>query len=121
MKIESKNPFNILSQLKFEDKDYESDISDNALEVNENIKDYAGFNVRLWLEKKHRNGKAVTLITGIDMSTENLKDIAKRIKSRLGVGGSVSEQTILIQSQNRDEILKLLRAEGFYNIKKAGG
>ena len=121
MKTESKNPFNILSQLKFEDKDYESDSSENALEINENIKEYAGFNVRLWLEKKHRNGKAVTLITGIDLPAENLKEIAKRIKSKLGVGGSVLEQSILIQSQNRDEILKFLKAEGFYNIKKAGG
>ena len=121
MKIESKNPFNILSQLKFEDKDYKLDSSDNDLEVNENIKEYAGFNVRLWLEKNHRKGKAVTLITGIYLPAENLKKIAKRIKAKLGVGGSVLEQTILIQSQNREEILKLLMAEGFSNIKKAGG
>jgi translation initiation factor 1 len=121
LKIDNANPFNILSQLKFEDEDYKQQTEDPLTEERKTVNGYPGLKVRIWLEKKHRNGKAVSLITGLQLPIEELKLIAKKIKSKLGVGGSFSENTIIIQSQNRDEILKFLLSEGFTDIKKAGG
>ncbi|MGE5354635.1 MAG: translation initiation factor [Deltaproteobacteria bacterium] len=118
---ENKNPFSILNDLKFE----KSDINDLSVENNESddteLTDYSKFSVRIWLEKKHRNGKPVSLITGIDLPENNLKELARKIKTKMGTGGSVSDNQILIQSQNRDLIITILKNEGFRDIKKAGG
>ena len=121
MKKESTNPFEILSQLHFGKPDFESQAVEDNKQIAEYKNKYHDFKIRIWLEKKHRGGKAVSLIIGIDLPLEELKLIAKKIKSKLGVGGSVSEGTILIQSQKRDEIIELLHTEGFRDIKKAGG
>lgn len=115
------NPFAILSELKFEQE------SENKLTLSENKiqepekKVFYDFKVRVWLEKKHRNGKPVSLITGIELNEVELKELAKKIKSKLGVGGSLINSDILIQTQNREQILKILQEEGFKDVKKAGG
>ena len=39
-------------------------------------------------EKKGRNGKPVTLIEGFEGTEEELKQISKKIKTTLGIGGT---------------------------------
>lgn len=115
------NPFAILSELKFEPGiEQKLPLGDDKIQEAEK-KVYYSFKVRIWLEKKHRNGKPVSLITGIELQEDKLKEIAKKIKTKLGVGGSLVDSDILIQSQNRDQILKILLDEGFKDVKKAGG
>lgn len=71
-------------------------------------------------EKKGRNGKPVTLIEGFKGSEEELKNISKKIKTTLGIGGSEKDGVIIIQGDNRDKIMKILSDMG-YKTKRVGG
>ena len=71
-------------------------------------------------EKKGRNGKPVTLIEGFEGSEEDLKQISKKIKTTLGIGGSEKDGIIVIQGDNRDKIMKILQDLG-YKTKRVGG
>ena len=71
-------------------------------------------------EKKGRNGKPVTLIEGFEGTEEELKQISKKIKTTLGIGGSQKDGIIEIQRDNRDKIMKILQDMG-YKTKRVGG
>ena len=71
-------------------------------------------------EKKGRNGKPVTLVEGFEGSEEELKNISKKIKTTLGIGGSEKDGIIIIQGDNRDKIMKILHDMG-YKTKRVGG
>ena len=71
-------------------------------------------------EKKGRNGKPVTLIEGFEGTEEELKQISKKIKTTLGIGGSEKDGIIVIQGDNRDKIMKILKDLG-YKTKRVGG
>ena len=71
-------------------------------------------------EKKGRNGKPVTLIEGFEGSEKDLKEISKKIKIQLGIGGSEKDGVIIIQGDNRDKIMTILKDLG-YKTKRVGG
>ncbi len=72
------------------------------------------------MDKKNRKGKKVTLVEGFQGTTEDLKSLAKELKSSCGVGGSVGDKQILIQGDFRERIHKLLQEKGF-KVKQKGG
>lgn len=71
------------------------------------------------LDKKHRGGKVVTLVDGFVGSTEDLKTLAKTLKSKCGVGGSQKDGQIIIQGDFKEKVYELLVAEN-YSVKKSG-
>lgn len=72
------------------------------------------------LDKKNRKGKAVTLVEGFTGNEDDLKALGKMLKTRCGVGGSVKEETILLQGDHRAQVVELLEKEG-YRVKRSGG
>lgn len=99
------------------DPDFEYEKEHNE---SESTPDNREQDLRVQLDKKQRGGKAVTLITGFRGTSEDLSSLAKRLKQKCGVGGSVKDREILIQGDFRDKVLLLLQTEG-YKVKKAGG
>jgi len=76
--------------------------------------------VRLHRETKGRKGKGVTLVKGISGSPDDLKTLAKKLKQQCGVGGSVKDGVIEVQTDDRDKLKGLLEKLG-HTVKIAGG
>ena len=68
-----------------------------------------------------RKGKPITIIEGfISIKEKDQKEIAKRLKTMLSVGGTVKGGKIIIQGDNRDRIMEELVKIGF-KVKRVGG
>lgn len=81
----------------------------------------------IWLQEdpiickyEKRKGKPVTLLEGYTGATEDFKKLAKELKTKLSVGGTFKDDTIIIQGDYRDRIMALLKEKGF-NVKRVGG
>lgn len=77
--------------------------------------------IRIWLETKHRGGKAATIITDYVGSDIERKELGRQLKNYCGTGGSVKEGEIIIQGDQRDKVLIWLQEKGYKRTKKAGG
>ena len=76
--------------------------------------------VRLHRKVKGRNGKPVTLISGLPLAAVELKSLAKELKNKCGGGGSIEGKDILIQGDKRDRLKEVLESKG-YQVKLSGG
>lgn len=75
--------------------------------------------LRVWLDRKQRGGKVVTLVRGFVGRDDDLQALARLLKTRCGVGGAAKEGEIIIQGDHRDRVVDLLTRSG-YRCKKAG-
>lgn len=76
--------------------------------------------VRIQRQISGRKGNGVCVISGLDLSDEELKTLAAELKKRCGCGGSVKDGKIEIQGEKRDLLKQLLEQKGF-KVKLAGG
>ena len=76
--------------------------------------------VKISRETKGRKGKGVTLINGLPLDKEALKQMAKKLKQKCGTGGALKNRTIEIQGDHRETLFDYLVESGF-KVKKSGG
>ncbi len=62
---------------------------------------------------KRKFGKITTMIEGIDEKQIDLKEVAKKLKSRLACGGTVKHNVIELQGDHRSSIKQELIKLGF--------
>ena len=68
-----------------------------------------------------RKGNPITIIEGFEkLDKIEIKKIARSIKQKFSAGGSVKNNSIIIQGNFRDEIMKYLSIIGF-KVKRVGG
>ena len=90
---------------------YETE-NDNEQDTLENAKQL----LIVFTDNKQRKGKIVTLVTGYVGKLEDLEMLAKMLKTKCGVGGSVKDGEIIIQGDFKQKIKELLEKEG-YKVK----
>ena len=75
--------------------------------------------LKIWLVKLGGN-KIVTAVRGFIGTDADLSELGKQLKAACGAGGSVKDDEILIQGDQRDKVLAWLTGNQ-YKAKKAGG
>ncbi|MDG1161706.1 MAG: translation initiation factor [Flavobacteriaceae bacterium] len=93
-------------------------IQDDPVKVNKS---------NIWLQDEpllckyeKRKGKPITIIEGYNGAVKDFKILAKEIKTKLSVGGSFKNDSIIIQGDYRDKIMEILQNKGF-SVKRVGG
>jgi translation initiation factor 1 len=76
--------------------------------------------VRVGRETKGRRGKGVTTVSDLPLNENGITELATKLKTRLGTGGTVKDGRIEIQGDLRDRIIEELEGMG-YRVKRAGG
>lgn len=74
--------------------------------------------IKVRLDAKHRGGKMVTLIEGFAGTEADLEQLGKQLKSYCATGGTVKNNEIIIQGDNREKILQWLNKNGYKKAKK---
>ena len=74
--------------------------------------------LRIRLDTKHRAGKVVTLVENFIGTTADKEEHGKKLKTFCGTGGSVKDDEIIIQGDNRDKVLQWLHKNGYKAAKR---
>ena len=77
-------------------------------------------NIRVGRETAGRKGNGVTTVTGLPIAADALEELARKLKTHCGSGGTVKNGVIEIQGEHRDKVLAELLKHGF-PAKRAGG
>ena len=92
----------------------ESPAVDNPGETPETQEDSRPKSVlHVLIDKKGRNGKTATIIECFQEEPSVVEKVAKILKQKLGVGGSVRNGEILIQGERKDKVKEILNSLGY--------
>lgn len=96
-------------------------------QVSEDQPEEAVTKTEVWVQKEpmickfeKRKGKPTTIIEGYQGTDDDFRLLAKELKTKLSVGGTFKDDSIIIQGDYRDKIMKLLQEKGF-KTKRVGG
>ena len=76
--------------------------------------------VRIQPTRGGKGGKTVTMIRGLERDPTGFKALLKKLKTRIGSGGTAKDGVIELQGDQVELALELLSKEG-YRPKRAGG
>lgn len=79
----------------------------------------AGEPARISFRRAHK-GSGLTLIERLGLDPRGKQDLLRRLKQRLGVGGTIKNGVLEIQGDERDFIEAELKAAGF-RVRRVGG
>jgi len=65
------------------------------------------------MEKKGRGGKTVTVVYDLPLNAAFLKELAGELKRACGTGGSVADNTVEIQGDQRERVRDVLLKKGW--------
>ena len=65
---------------------------------------------RLYVKKEKRRGKHVTIVGPFKLAESELKALAKKLRKKLGTGGTVKEDTVELQGDVEEEVRTALEA-----------
>ncbi len=71
-------------------------------------------------DRKHRGGKTVTVIAGLQLNAAHYKELLGTLKTLCGAGGTFKDGELEIQGDHRERIAEKLRELG-YKVKLVGG
>ena len=74
--------------------------------------------LKVKLDSKNRGGKMVTIIEGFAGTQSDLETLQKQLKSHCATGGSVKNNEIIIQGDNKEKIVIWLNKMGYKKVKK---
>ena len=72
--------------------------------------------VSVQIERKGRGGKTVTVVRGLAPFGERLQEAAKLLQKRLGCGGVVQEDEVVLQGDQRARATQALEALGVRRV-----
>jgi translation initiation factor 1 len=73
--------------------------------------------LRVRIEKNHRGGKTVTIVSGFVGSDDDLKELGRLLKTKCGVGGSQKDGEVLVQGDFKEKVIQILMQEGYTQTK----
>jgi translation initiation factor 1 len=68
------------------------------------------------MERKGRGGKEVTVVEQLGLPAAELEKWLKALKGGLGCGGTVEEDTLVLQGDQRERLPALLEARGVRRV-----
>jgi translation initiation factor 1 len=75
---------------------------------------------RVSRETKGRGGKAVTVVRGLPLSTEELAALGKHLRTACGAGGTCKDGVLEVQGDHAERVVTWLNQQGL-RAKRAGG
>lgn len=96
---------------EFKEPDYDDSKSEETKKENSVAKQKEF--LKIFIDKKGRNGKTATIIEGFTIDQEKVEEIARKLKQKIGVGGSVRQGEILIQGDHKKFIMEFLSSMDF--------
>ena len=84
------------------------------------VKDKSMLKVRVQLTRVGKRGKTVTLISGLGEQFNEVKLLLKSLKSHCGTGGTLKQNSIELQGDQVNIVLRFLEMQG-YEPKQSGG
>ena len=71
--------------------------------------------LKVKIDRKRRKGKVVTIVSGFVGRAEDLKELARLLKTKCGVGGTAKDGEIIIQGEWLEKI-KIILTNNNYGI-----